>query len=63
MILEIAPDYDLFVAILFAWWVICGILNVIYGALQSENPHRDHFGSIEIIKGGVLLLLAAWVVF
>lgn len=63
MIFEIAPDYELFLAIIFVMWVLSGVIDLVCGLLQTENEHRDHFGGVEIIKGAVILLLAAWVVF
>lgn len=63
MILEIAPDYELLMAIILVCWVLNGLLNVVNGLLQVKKSHRDKCGCIEILTGGIVLLLAAWVVF
>ena len=61
MIIELSPNYELFIQILLGLWVLRAVLSIICGVLKREKLHRDRYGGIEIIEGGILLLLAVWV--
>ena len=62
MIIELSPNYELFMQILLGLWVLRAVLSIACGALESEKPQRDRYGGIDIIEGGIFLLLAVWVV-
>jgi len=59
----IEPDYDLFVQILFALWILKGILNIGIGMTQSKIPIRIKAGGPELVTGLIILCLAAWIIF
>ena len=61
MMIELSPNYELFVQILLVMWVLRGVFSVVYGALEAEKPKQDRYGSIDIIMGFVYLLLVTWV--
>ena len=60
MIIELAPDYDLFVKILFVAWVVSGVLYILGGLMQVERS--DRCGIAEVIFGMVMLLSTLWVI-
>lgn len=62
MIVELAPDYDLFVKILFVVFVFKGVISIIVGISQADKPNRDKYGIIEVLDGGIVLVLALWVI-
>ena len=62
MIVELVPDYDLFVMILLVLFVCKGIIYVIVGLAQADKINRDHYGIIEVMDGGVVLMLAVLVI-
>lgn len=62
MIIELSPDYDLFIKILFVFWVSIGFLKLLAGVLQADRPNRDKYGIIEVMVGGLVLMLALWVI-
>ena len=62
MIIELAPDYDLFIKILFVLWVFTGLLKLLVGVAQADRPSRDKYGIIEVMDGGLVLMLALWVI-
>lgn len=61
MMIELSPNYELFIQILLGLWVLRAVLSIICGILESEKLQRDRYGGIEIIEGGIFLLLAVWV--
>lgn len=61
MIIELSPNYELFIQILLGLWVLRAVLSILCGVLKSEKLQRDRYGGIEIIEGGIFLLLAVWV--
>jgi len=62
MIVELAPDYGLFVKILFVVFIFKGIVSIIVGISQADKPNRDKYGIIEVLDGGIVLILALLVV-
>lgn len=62
MIIELAPDYDLFVKMFFVLWVLSGTLKVCVGVVQADKPNRDTYGIIEVFDGGLVLLLSVLVI-
>jgi hypothetical protein len=60
--ITIAPDYDLFLKILLALWVLRGMFNLVGGIVGMDLPKREKAGAIEIIFGIVVLLSVAWIV-
>ena len=46
----INPDYDLFIKIIFIWWVLKIFINLITGLLQTEKLYPKKAGIIEIIS-------------
>jgi hypothetical protein len=60
--ITIAPDYDLFLAIVFAMFGLRGVVYLFAGLLEIEKPKSDKCGGTEILVGCVVLLLAAWVI-
>ena len=58
----ITPDYEMFMRILFAMFILRGASLFILGIANIEQDHRDRYGVPEILFGIVLLLLALWVV-
>ena len=58
MILELAPDYDLFLKVLFWMWVIRGVLYLISGLFHIEIPKRESSGWEEVCVGILILSLA-----
>ena len=58
MILELAPDYDLFLKVLFWMWVIRGMSYLINGLFRIEIPKRESYGWEEACTGILMLSLA-----
>ena len=58
----IVPNYELFVQIFFAMFVLRGIVYLVAGLAEVDRPRSDKCGGTEILVGFVTLLLAAWVV-
>lgn len=58
MIIELAPDYDLFVRILFVLWVSIGFCKFILGLAHVDRPNMDKYGFIEVLDGGLVMILA-----
>ena len=63
MIITIYPDYNLYIQIIFVIWILHGVVNIICGLTQAKKLHSDKYGTVEIIYGGIILLLATWVIF
>ena len=62
MIIDLTPDYDLFLNLLLVFFVIKSVVHIVVGLAQSEILKRDHYGSFDIIFGIIILLVVAWVV-
>jgi len=62
MIIDITPNYQLFIQILFVLWVLRHILLVGLGVAQAEITTRDKYGAYDIISGIIGLLLVMWIV-
>ena len=60
MIIEIAPNYELFVKILLAVWILKGIGNILAGILHIDS-RREKAGNVEFIAGIIMLLIVIWV--
>jgi len=45
------PDYDLFVQIVFMWWVLQMFIDLMSGLLQIEISYPKKAGIIEITSG------------
>jgi len=58
--IEIAPNYELFIRILFAVFILKGIINILAGIMQV-NLRREKAGCGELIVGIIILLIAIWV--
>jgi hypothetical protein len=58
VIIELAPDYDLFVRILFVLWVFVGFSKFILGLAHIDRPNMDKYGFIEVLDGGFVMILA-----
>ena len=61
MALIIDPNYNLFIQIMFIFWVVRGLLGVLCGLAQTDRHHSEKYGVVDIISGGIVLLLATWV--
>ena len=63
MAIIITPDYNLYIQIIFILWILKGIVQIIVGLAQVEKKQEDKYGITDVICGGVILLLATWVIF
>jgi hypothetical protein len=50
MAIIINPDYDLFIQIIFVWWVLKIFINLICGLMQTDKLYPKKAGIIEIIS-------------
>ena len=50
MVIMINPDYDLFIKIVFIWWVLKIFINLICGLIQTEKLYPKKAGMLEIIS-------------
>ena len=62
MIIDLTPDYNLFLNLLLVFFVIKSVVHIVVGLAQSEILKRDRYGSFDIIFGIIILLVVAWVV-
>lgn len=62
MIVELAPDYDLFVRILFLLWVSIGVGKVLLGLAGADKLSRDTYNIVDVLDGLVVVVLATYVV-
>ncbi len=63
MIIDITPDYNLFIQILFVLFILRGIGRVWLGLAEADIVKRDKYSVIDIIIGGFELILVVWVLF
>ena len=63
MAINITPDYNLFIQILFVFWIFKGIISLICGLVQADRLQRDKYGTLEIIDGILIIILVLWVLF
>ena len=63
MIISIVPDYDLFVHLLFIYFIIKCFTEFISGLLQIEFLKRDNAGAIEIFRGTILFIIVCIILF
>lgn len=63
MAIDITPDYNLFIKIIFVIWVLKGIICILCGLTQAEKLNRDKYGMIEVVDGVIVLILTTWVLF
>ena len=63
MTINITPDYNLFIQILFVLWVLKGIICILCGLTQADKVNRDKYGMLEVINGTIVLILTMWVLF
>ena len=61
MIIELSPNYELLMQILLVLWVLRAVLSIAGGVLKLEKPQQDRYGGIDIMAGGIFLLLVVWV--
>jgi len=50
MTITINPDYDLFIQIIFVWWVLKMFINLISGLMQTDKLYPKKAGIIEIVS-------------
>lgn len=60
--INIYPDYELFVRILFVYFVWRGIVNMIVGIGCRERDNRTHFGIVETITGIIILSVMGYII-
>lgn len=63
MVINITPDYNLFIQILFVLWILKGIIAILCGMVQADKLQRDKYGMLEVIGGSIVLILSVWVLF
>jgi len=61
MTISISPNYELFLMMLFVWWIIKGFVLIIVGLTHAKKDRSTTYGSIEVVFGFVFLLLSACV--
>jgi len=57
MSILIDPNYDLFVKILFALWVLKGLVNAGNGVMGTVILVRDSHGGLEIIAALIMFIV------
>ncbi len=62
MIIDLSPDYNLFLNIILVLFVLTSVINIIVGLAGLDKNNRRTYGLIEVVSGIVGLLLVAWVV-
>ena len=63
MIIDLSPDYNLFLNIILVLFVLTSVINIIVGLAGLDKNNRKTYGLIEVVSGIVGLLLVACVVF
>ena len=63
MTINITPDYNLYIQIIFVLWILKGIVQIIVGLAQVDKQQQNKYGIADILCGGTILLLATWVLF
>ena len=58
----ICPDYELFMKLLFVYFIWRGIANLVVGITQLERDNRTHYGIVEIIVGFVILSIMGCII-
>lgn len=62
MILNIEPNYELFVQILFAFYILKAALSLIVGLTGVERwENGKHYGIIEALTGLIMMVIILWV--
>lgn len=63
MIIDLSPDYNLFLKILLVWWILRGIVLILAGLAHVKKDKSDTYGIFDVVGGIMFLVLIAWVVF
>ena len=61
MTIAISPNYELFLTLLFIWWIIRGFTLIVVGLAHIKKDRSITYGSFDAVAGFVFLLLSAWV--